>query len=179
MSRPMTSRLALVAVVLAVLVAPRMSRADQNQCVDVQVEFTPGDSLQIVAWVEDSAGNFVDTIFITRKIGTYGIGNRPGRFDFNSGPPPNGAMHVDSMFPYGRRITTFPVWSHRHGLQFPEVVFQSGGEDSLSHSFSQSSPESSPPFCRPVLPGICEGGVSSCPDPEMWDTGPCASQAFT
>ena len=32
----------------------------------------------------------------------YGLGNRPGRFDFNSGP----------LWPYGRRITTFPVWAH-------------------------------------------------------------------
>ena len=51
------------------------------------------------------AGDYIDTIYITQQTGTFGLGNRPGRFDFNSGP----------HWPYGRRITTFPVWSHaRH-----------------------------------------------------------------
>ena len=54
----------------------------------------PTGSLQIVAWVEDTAGNYMGTVFLTRKVGMYGLGNRPGRFDFNSGPPPNAAMHI-------------------------------------------------------------------------------------
>ena len=68
-----------------------------------RVDLSPGRNMppQIVVWLEDPAGNYVDTIFITRETGTYGLGNRPGRFDFNSGP----------MWPYGRRITVFPVWA--------------------------------------------------------------------
>src|SRR5215469_13072670 len=76
---------------------------------------TPADHLQIVAWIEDASGHFPDTVFITQETGTFGLGNRPGRFDFNSGP----------MWPYGRRITTFPVWAHRKlPLSFPQVIFQ-------------------------------------------------------
>src|SRR3954471_12285748 len=86
--------------------------ADPQQCVDVQVDFTPSDSLQIAAWVEDSAGNYVDTLYLTQKVGVYGLGNRPGRFDFNSGPVPIPTKHVDDMWPYGRRITALPVWAH-------------------------------------------------------------------
>src|SRR3569623_1031527 len=56
----------------------------------------------------------IDTIFITQQTGTFGLGNRPGRFDFNTGP----------NWPYGRRITTFPVWSHANGQQFPQLIFQ-------------------------------------------------------
>src|SRR4051794_21168468 len=41
---------------------------------------------QIVAWVEKTDGTYIDTVFITAQTGTYGMGNRPGRFDFNSGP---------------------------------------------------------------------------------------------
>lgn len=43
----------------------------QEQCVNVSVQFTPTDSLQIVAWVEDAAGNYVDTIYMTAKTGVH------------------------------------------------------------------------------------------------------------
>jgi hypothetical protein len=149
----------------------------QEQCVNVSVQFTPTDSLQIVAWVEDEAGNYIDTIYMTAKTGVYGMGNRPGRFDFNSGPIPNPATGVDDMWPYGRRTTTFPVWAHKHDQEFPLVIFQDEADDNLSHSFDQSSPEHAP-YCRPVS----AEGSSQCwnmSDKMIWDTGTCATQAFT
>jgi hypothetical protein len=112
------------------------------------------------SWIEDPAGQYVDTIFITQQTGTYGLGNRPGRKDFNSGP----------RWPYGRRTAVFPVWAHRHGLQFDAVVFQNGDEDNLSHPFNESSRENR--FCRPLSPTI-EG------DKQLWDAGTCASAVFT
>src|SRR5262249_25252776 len=96
---------------LALLAAP--ARADTGQCHVIDVDFMPTATLQIVAWVEDTTGHYLDTIFITQAVGTYGIGNRPGRFDFNSGSP------MFPSWPYGRRVTTFPVWAHRHGMTFP------------------------------------------------------------
>ena len=39
---------------------------------------------QIVAWVEKPDGTYVDTIYITAKTGRFGLGNRPGRYDFNT-----------------------------------------------------------------------------------------------
>ncbi|MEO8552861.1 MAG: CFI-box-CTERM domain-containing protein [Kofleriaceae bacterium] len=155
------------------LLVPALAHADDQRCVDVQ--FTPADGLQLVAWIESATGEYLDTIYVTQQIGSFGLGNRPGRYDFNSGP----------MWPYGRRTTTFPVWSHRHGLTFPAVVFQndvsddpaycfgvsgpeyvSCGENDLSHPFDQSSHE--PHFCRPRMPG--EAG---------WDVGTCATTAYT
>ena len=111
---------------------------------------------QIVAWIETPGGTFVDTVFITEETGTYGLGNRPGRYDFNSGP----------LWPYGRRITVFPIWAHRHGLAFDEVVFQDGDENNLSHAFGESSIERH--YCRPLIP-----------DELMWDAGSCATKTFT
>ena len=138
------------------LIAAPLARADSMQCHVVDVLFTPSDKLQIVGWIEDSAGAYVDTIYITQQAGLYGLGNRPGRFDFNSGP----------KWPYGRRLALFPIWAHRHGMQFPEVVYQNNDENDLSHPFSQSSQE--PHFCRPLA------------DTEQsWDTGTCASTIFT
>jgi hypothetical protein len=129
------------------------ARADSpGECHFVDIDFVPSPDLQIVAWIEDGSGNYIDTAYITQSVGTYGLGNRPGRFDFNSGP----------HWPYGRRITTFPVWSHAHGMQFPEVLFQDGEDSDLSHEFSQSSTE--PHFCRPMSTSDA-----------TWDAGTCAT----
>jgi hypothetical protein len=158
-----------------VLATPTSALADPpNRCVDVQ--FTPTDKLQIVAWLETPAGVYVDTIFITQETGTFGLGNRPGRFDFNSGP----------IWPYGRRITTFPVWSHANGQAFDQVIYQNDpsddpnacftagsgadyqqcGENNLSHPFNQSSREAH--YCKPLTPT------------EMsWDTGTCATTVYS
>jgi hypothetical protein len=141
-----------------------IARADTSgQCHLVNVTFVPTDQLQIVAWVEMASGTFVDTIYITNKVGLYGLGNRPGSFALNSGPPAN------DMWPYGRRVTTFPVWAHRHGLSWPEVDFQNADETDVSHPAGQSSAEMAPPYCRPM--DTADRG---------WDSGTCATpNAFT
>ncbi|HEX5063862.1 MAG TPA: hypothetical protein VFV99_30995, partial [Kofleriaceae bacterium] len=149
----------------AVLLVPALARADRPSgvCVDVNVDFQPAvEPMQIVAWVEDAAGTYVDTVYITQKTGRYGLGNRPGRLDFNTG------SERGDTFPYGRREQTFPVWAHRHGVTFPLVKFQNGDENNLSHPFAQSSPEMPPPYCRPIQPGEVE-----------FDSGTCASATFT
>ena len=107
-------------------------------------------------WIEDASGVYVDTLFITKQTGSYGLGNRPGRFDFNSGP----------LWPYGRRITTFPVWANRHGQEFPEVVFRNGEDSNLSHPADESSYELH--YCRPMQPIEAN-----------WDALTCASPAAT
>lgn len=162
---------------LSCALSPATSTAEQCQHVDV--DLTPAElagapmklPLQIVAWIEDPSGNFIETVFITRQVGTYGLGNRPGRFDFNSGP----------LWPYGRRVTVFPVWAHRYDAAratakppynhppFPEVVFQDGQDSNLSHAYNQSSSEQH--FCRPLRSD--EMGWSSA------DAGTCASQVYT
>lgn len=151
------------ALVLLAFAAP--AAAEEGVCTVVDLDFQPQQLAapapfrapsQIVAWIEDTSGNYVDTIFITQQTGTYGLGNRPGRVDFNSGP----------SWPYGRRLGVFPVWSHRHGLSFDEVVFQNDDESNLSHPFNESSRETR--FCRPIMP-----------TENLWDAGSCASQVFT
>jgi hypothetical protein len=171
---PIATRLALV---FAPLLAVTPAHAG-DQCVNLAVQFTPTDSLQIVVWLEDQTGKYIDTLYMTAKTGVYGLGNRPGRFDFNSGPIPNPATGVDDMWPYGRRITTFPVWAHRHGKEFPAVVFQDGNESNLSHSTGQSSLEHMPPYCRPASADGSPQCWSSA-DKMIWDTGTCATEAYT
>jgi hypothetical protein len=130
---------------LVVLFAAQSATAHAQQCRNLELSFAPASSgpdrnalPQIVAWLEDTAGNYIDTVYITHATGTFGIGNRPGRYDFNSAP----------LWPYGRRISTFPIWAHKHGLSWPELVFQDSNDDGLSHSVSQSSRDTY--FCRPL-----------------------------
>lgn len=152
--RPLAAALLAAA---ALLPAPaRDARAADGECRVVETTFKPAEKLQIVVWLEDPAGNFITTIYVTDGIGRRGLGNRPGRMDFNSGP----------KWPYGRRIATFPVWAHRHGVEFPEVMFQDENESNLSHAFTHSSQEMF--YCRPLRP-----------DEAGWDTGSCASAIFT
>jgi hypothetical protein len=174
----------------ATLFVTTPSHADER-CVNVSVQFTPSASLQIVAWVENTSGTYIDTIYMTAKTGVYGLGNRPGRWDFNSGPvtwtenwkngvwtPSSTPTHTDDMWPYGRRTTTFPIWASRHPYEFGAVVFQDGDDNNLSHSFDQSSIEKAPPYCRPVS----REGLDSCwnsTDKTIWDTGTCATNTYT
>ena len=125
---------ALCAGMAALALAATPALAEDKRCVHVDYkpvgrpDLLPGKNQpsQMVVWLEDANGVFVDTIYITAETGTYGLGNRPGRVDFNSGP----------FWPYGRRTTTFPVWAHRKHLygsgdllEFPLVAFQNGDDD--------------------------------------------------
>jgi len=164
----MARRFRAAALAAGCLALAPHARADGTDCRVVTVDFVPGDTLthtpmrtplQIVAWLEDASGKFVDTVYITQQTGTFGLGNRPGRFDFNSGP----------MWPYGRRTTVFPVWAHRHGLEFAQVVFQDGRDSELSHDLEQSSSERH--YCKPLRA-----------DEGRWaeaDAGTCASTIYT
>ncbi|MEZ4403401.1 MAG: fibronectin type III domain-containing protein [Kofleriaceae bacterium] len=152
--RPGLVSAVVVSLATAAPLAPPAS-AD-SLCRVIDVDLQPSAKLQMVAWLEDGAGNYVSTLFITDAVGRRGLGNRPGRWDFNSGP----------RWPYGRRIATFPVWAHTHGMEFPAVEFRNGEDSNLSHPFNHSSVEEF--FCRPLAPN--EAG---------WDTGTCSSSIFT
>jgi len=134
-----------------------------SACRVLETTFTPHDDLQIVVWLEDPEGNFVDTLYITAATGSYGIGNRPGILEFNS----------EFLWPYGRRESVFPVWAHRHGTIYPRLVFQDGYDRDLSHPFNKSSPEGH--FCRPLITGepvqIASVDANSCATPTYTDKG--------
>jgi hypothetical protein len=174
----------LRALVAMVAFAPALAHAQVKRCVGA--EFTPTDRLQIVVWIETASGQYVDTLFITQQTGSFGLGNRPGRYDFNSGP----------NWPYGRRVDTFPIWAHRNGQSFPSVVFQNltdssaqpiqdpnycsalgaadrfypiCGENDLSHPSTQSSAEVH--YCQPLLPSSAAFDAMTCPSASFTDKG--------
>jgi hypothetical protein len=173
------SGLALLALLPWFLVSD--AHAGQSaSCRVVDIDFTPGGFPansrdpelvpQIVAWLEKPNGEFVATLYITDETGRYGLGNRPGRFDFNSGP----------NWPYGRRVTVFPVWANRRvsntpgvtrrsDLMFPQIDYQNGEDFNLSHPSGDSSPEVH--FCRPLMSSEPSWDAATCPSTVYTDKG--------
>ena len=140
--------------------ADAVAQPDEGgSCRVMQVHMVPTGELQIAVWLEDARGNFVDTAYVTRLTGTYGLGNRPGIQEFNS----------SWRWPYGRRQNVLPVWAHRRGVTYPRIVFQDGDELDLSHPISDSAPESF--YCRPLDPDDDK-------DKRMIDTTTCATAAY-
>ncbi|HEY4182109.1 MAG TPA: CFI-box-CTERM domain-containing protein [Kofleriaceae bacterium] len=158
----------LVTAIFAVVVGVAPVMADVGVChsVDVSLEpqkradLRPGRQQppQIVAWIEDATGHFIATIFITQATGTYGIGNRPGRFDMNSAP----------QWPYGRRVGVFPVWAERKPERYDAIVYQDGIENALQGPFYESSAD--PHFCHPM--------ESSGAEARAYDAMTCASRTI-
>ena len=173
------TRCTLLALALASLDPAIAAAGTAGQCHVVDVNFMTADDSgntaapyhlrpQMVVWLEDPAGAYVDTLYITQQTGTFGIGNRPGRFDFNSGP----------IWPYGRRITTFPVWAAKPKPElqatgtfpFPTLEYQDHSDSNLSHAVNKSSTELH--FCRPLDTHEAAWGIAM-------DAGTCATTAFT
>ena len=89
-----------------------VARAQQTPCRTVEVAFKPVKNLQIAVWVEDAAGNYVATLYVTRLTGSFGLANRPG----------NHFLHSAARFPYGRRDMVLPVWAHKRNHPYGLVM---------------------------------------------------------
>jgi hypothetical protein len=136
----MKRALPLVAPLLA-LFAGAPAHADAG-CRLVEINFLPAAHLQIAVWIEDAAGNYVDTAYVTRSTGALGLANRPGNALFKSA----------YRWPYGRREMVLPVWAHKRGKQYPYVTM--GGnqgidahDDSIGYHEAYSSTENF--YCPP------------------------------
>jgi hypothetical protein len=110
---------------------------------------------QVAVWLRDATGAFGyvgqdgkrkdGTLMVTNAVARRGIGNRPGRWDFLSGP----------LFPYGKRVMALPIWAHARGVTYPTVNMLEAdcavggpGESCLGWHESYSSPELY--YCRPL-----------------------------
>ena len=78
-------------IALCMLAAPA---AADPVCRAVEIRFAPGAAkLQIAVWIEDAQGRYVDTPYVTRLTGQFGLGNRPGE----------ALLKTDFGWPFGRR----------------------------------------------------------------------------
>jgi hypothetical protein len=137
--------------------APRSARAAggcgaivysfQPDCYQPKGDGTCGQTIahldfgpQIAVWLETPDHTLVDTIMVTSLTATRGIGNRPGVWNFRSGP----------KFPYGKRWMSLPIWAYARGKLFDSAFMQDDRETWMGFHEAHSSKE--PYFCRPVSP---------------------------
>src|SRR5665213_1854935 len=130
---------------------PDCFRPDESSsCVQTidRLDFGP----QIAVWIQSADGtDYIDDLMVTNLTAVRGIGNRPGIWNFMSGP----------SFPYGKRIMSLPIWAHARGRLYDAVVFQDGYEDQLGYHEPVSSPELY--FCRPLEPSEVNVDAITCP----------------
>lgn len=112
---------------------------------------------QIAVWLETADHALVDTIMVTSLTATRGIGNRPGVWNFRSGP----------KFPYGKRWMSLPLWAYARGQLFDVAFMQDDLETWMGFHEATSSRETY--FCRPVNPSEINLAV---------DVVTCPSQNF-
>jgi hypothetical protein len=112
---------------------------------------------QIAVWIETADHTLVDTLMVTSLTATRGIGNRPGVWNFRSGP----------KFPYGKRWMSLPLWAYARGKLFDSAFMQDDRETWMGFHEAHSSKETY--FCRPVNPPEINLGV---------DVVTCPSQNF-
>jgi hypothetical protein len=165
--------------VVALVGAARSARA-AGGCADLVYSFQPdcyqpngdgkcGQTLahldlgpQIAVWIETADHTLVDTMMVTSLTATRGIGNRPGIWNFRSGP----------KFPYGKRWMSLPVWAYARGKLFDSAFMQDDSPQNPRETwmgFHEQVSSRETYFCRPVTPTEINLGV---------DVVTCPSQNF-
>lgn len=83
-------------------------------------------SCQMAIWLVDDRGVFVDTIYVTRKVGQKGLGNRGGGIDDKWG---------------GSRLSVLPVWAHQRGLDYGGGNVYPTKDKPLADAVSSATPK--------------------------------------
>ncbi|MCA9610225.1 MAG: hypothetical protein KC619_31730, partial [Myxococcales bacterium] len=127
---------------LLVTLAFASTASAQSRRVDLR--FTPTARSQLAIWIESADESRFATIRLTQSVSVYGIGNRPGALQMNSG----------FRWPFGRREGVLPIWAHRRfaqqGTAFPRVIFNGrASEGNASSAGSVAEPRNTPDdyFC--------------------------------
>ena len=80
---------------------------------------------QLAVWLTDSHGKFIDTVYVSRKTGQKGLGNRGGSLDDKWG---------------GSRLSMLPVWAHQRGVDYGGGNFYPPKDKPLPDVVSSASP---------------------------------------
>lgn len=85
---------------------------------------------QMAIWTEDTAGNYLETLFVTQATakGIFFGGRSKSNFK-------NFDVQKDATGDY-RRVDALPVWSHQRGVQYPDGMFVPTREDPLPDAIS-------------------------------------------
>jgi hypothetical protein len=83
-------------------------------------------SCQMAIWMTNEKGEFVDTVYVTRKIAQKGLGNRGGQLDDRLG---------------GSRLSVLPVWAHQRGVDYGEGNFYPPKDKPLVDAVTSATPK--------------------------------------
>src|SRR4051794_24857710 len=90
------------------------STADVTRCASPMQDRRLDLGPQIAVWLEKEGSGYISDLLVTNMVAKLGIGNRPGYWKFPS----------TWRFPYGKRVMALPVWAHRRGKLYKQVVIQ-------------------------------------------------------
>jgi len=83
-------------------------------------------SCQIAIWLVNEKGEFVDTVYVTRKIAKKGLGNRGGELDDRLG---------------GSRLSVLPVWAHQKGIDYGGGNFYPPKDKAIVDAITSATPK--------------------------------------
>jgi hypothetical protein len=98
---------------------------------EIHFEFRKGASHNhpsFVLWVEDTDGNFIQTLFISKAVGTS---------IYDHGDPSSGQWEPAEI----RRPASLPYWSHRRGIQAPDGLFIPSLENPVADAYTGATPD--------------------------------------
>jgi len=90
----------------------------------VSIKTTP----QIAVWVEDLEGNYLDTLYVTRRTATQKWRGKAGPYEEKGNI---------------RRKASLPYWAHRRGVRYDDGLFLPTRKDPLPDSITSASPKES------------------------------------
>lgn len=80
-----------------------------------------------VLWAEDTDGNFIQTLFISKAVGT-GI--------YDHGDPSSGHWEPGGI----RRPASLPFWSHRRGIRAADGLYVPSKENPVADAYTGATP---------------------------------------
>lgn len=81
---------------------------------------------QIAIWLVNEQGNFVDTVYVTRKVAKKGMGNKRGEIDDKLG---------------GARLSVLPVWARQRGIDYGGGNFYPTKDKPLIDAITSATPK--------------------------------------
>jgi hypothetical protein len=97
--------------------------ANYSHTLELNRFMTTETTPQIAVWIEDTDGNYIDTLFVTKKSGTQGWVGPIG-------------LPADSI----RRPEALPCWSHKRGVVYADGYYMPTKDNPLPDAITAASP---------------------------------------
>jgi hypothetical protein len=105
----------------------------------ITVDFRQGKHFwnpQVVIWLEDSAGNYLETLLVTTSTakGLFFSGRSASNFKEADAVKSRGGQST-------RRVDALPYWSHKKGHRYPDGFYSPPPEDPLPDGITSATPK--------------------------------------